>query len=438
MKRHKHFIKLPALLLALLLVLSLSGCGNSKENTISEKDATIEESSTEISEESTAESVTEENAEVPAEETSEEELIPEDPVNEEQARIYQELSETVQLIGRVYWADDAIWCCYSGTGIEFEYTGCDLSLSVLSDTTAYGAAGNRARIGIYVNGERVVDAMMDETRKEFPIWSSSSPETVTVRVVKLSESAQSSFGVCLPELNENETICPTPKKEHLIEFIGDSITCGYGVDDEDRDHHFSTETEDVTKTYAYKTAQLLSSEYSMVSLSGWGIISGYTNNPSNKSDSQLLPKYYNMLGYSYASFTGITKPQNVYWNFALLQPDAVVINLGTNDESYCKSDSDKRAEYTDAYVDFLKDIRRRNPSATIFCVLGLMGDSMYPCIEDAVSTYQAETGDSNIYAFKLPVQDASLGYAADWHPTEANHAIAAESLAAFMKDTLNW
>lgn len=49
-----------------------------------------------------------------------------------------------------------------------------------------------------------------------------------------------------------------------MEFIGDSITCGYGVDDPDKEHHFKTATEDVTKAYAYKTALALNADYSMV------------------------------------------------------------------------------------------------------------------------------------------------------------------------------
>lgn len=56
----------------------------------------------------------------------------------------------------------------------------------------------------------------------------------------------------------------------------DSITCGYGVDDEDRSHQFSTKTEDATKAYAYKTAQLLNADYSLVSYSGHGVVLGYT------------------------------------------------------------------------------------------------------------------------------------------------------------------
>ena len=54
-----------------------------------------------------------------------------------------------------------------------------------------------------------------------------------------------------------------PEKPLKIEVIGDSITCGYGVDDEDENHQFTTATEDVTKAYAYKTAKALDAEYSI-------------------------------------------------------------------------------------------------------------------------------------------------------------------------------
>ena len=79
-----------------------------------------------------------------------------------------------------------------------------------------------------------------------------------------------------------------PGLAHKIEFIGDSITAGYGVDDEVKEHGFSTATEDVTKTYAYKTAAALQADYSIVAYSGHGIISGYTGD-GEKNTGLLIP-----------------------------------------------------------------------------------------------------------------------------------------------------
>ncbi len=115
-------------------------------------------------------------------------------------------------------------------------------------------ADSHARIGIYVNGERVIDDMVDHSEELYTVFESDEPQDVTVTFVKLSESPHSTIAVT--DINVTGTpIQPTPNKEKLIEFIGDSITCGYGADDPDKSHQFSTKTEDVTKAFAYKTAQ---------------------------------------------------------------------------------------------------------------------------------------------------------------------------------------
>lgn len=63
---------------------------------------------------------------------------------------------------------------------------------------------------------------------------------------------------------------------------------------------------------------------------------------------------------------------------------------------------------------------------------------MITLIKEAVSTYTANTGDAAVFAVELPVQDASLGYGADYHPVEANHEIAAKVLADAISEIMNW
>jgi len=55
--------------------------------------------------------------------------------------------------------------------------------------------------------------------------------------------------------------------------------------------------------YAYKTAEALDADYSMVSFSGYGIVSGYTGE-GVKSAEQLVPMYYEKLGFSYGTYFG--------------------------------------------------------------------------------------------------------------------------------------
>ncbi|MBQ8883728.1 MAG: SGNH/GDSL hydrolase family protein [Oscillospiraceae bacterium] len=247
----------------------------------------------------------------------------------------------------------------------------------------------------------------------------------------------STVGVKPIAVADGEKITPAESKTHKIEFVGDSITCGYGVDDEVKEHHFSTTTEDVTKAYAYKTAQKLNADYSMVSISGYGIISGYTGN-GQKVPQQTLPQYYTKLGFSYNKFADSVAPDSVEWDFENYKPEVIVINLGTNDNSYVGGKADRKEEYVNEYMNFVKTVREKNPDAEIFCVLGLMGTELYTAIEGMVFDYSRETGDEKIHSFKLPVQDAANGYAADWHPVEKNHEIAAQAMADEIAKVMGW
>ncbi|MCH5349920.1 MAG: GDSL family lipase [Oscillospiraceae bacterium] len=343
--------------------------------------------------------------------------------------------ETVKLLGRTYFADGKLYCALSGTGAEFTFTGTKCTVTVDGDPNSGNptAADNQARVGIYVNGERVIDDMVDNTQEIYDVFESDTPQEVTVSIMKLSESPMSTIAISGISVTGSE-IKPTPDKDLLIEFIGDSITCGYGVDDPDKDHHFVTATEDVTKAYAYKTAQALNADHSMVSFSGYGIISGYTTNDI-KVVAQTVPKFYTKLGYSWTK-NGSFSPADIDWDFSKRQPDVIVINLGTNDDSYTKNETERQEEYQAAYVEFLKTIREKNPDAKILCTLGIMGDRLFDYVYLAVEAYTQETGDTNISAMKFDPQSPNDGYSADWHPSVTTHDKAAEKLAAEIKSLI--
>ncbi len=351
-------------------------------------------------------------------------------------RTFSPSEEYVKALGRTEYLNDTLWMVSSGTGAEFTFTGTKAVITMQADTALMGDRDSQARIAIFVNDECVVDDMIDNMAEVYTVFESEEKTECTVRIVKLSEAAMSTVGIKSIEVTSTADIKPTANKEHFIEFIGDSITCGYGVEDEDKEHHFSTKTENVMKAFAYKTAQALDADYSMVSYSGYGIISGYTGT-GEKVESQVVPPYYTKLGFSYATYMKTT-PFDVEWDFTKRQPDLIVINLGTNDDSYVGKDAARQEEFVAGYVDFLKVVRNNNPDATILCTYGVMTDELYPLVEKAATNYTAETGDANVHSMKFNVQSYSDGYAADWHPTEKTHTKAAEKLTAKIKEIMGW
>ncbi len=342
-----------------------------------------------------------------------------------------ELNErNLKLLGRTLPCENGLLMSLSGTGVEFDYTGCglDITLKAGSASEIPDNDANYARIAVYVDDKRVIDMQLASPETVLHIAESDTVRTSRIRLIKLSEVAMSLAFITEIEIGEEESITPVPASDHKIEFIGDSITCGYGVDDEDPLHPFKTATEDVTRAYAYKTAMQLGADYSMFSASGYGIISGYTDDPAKRNEPELIPPYYESMGLSHDSLPDIPDTQEIMWDFYRFIPDVIVINLGTNDDSFCQDDKDKQSEFIARYTDFLKVVRSHNMDAHIICILGLMGDRLYPCVCDAVSDYVDETGDMRISTVHLTEQDAEAGYVSDYHPLESAHTKAAGEL----------
>lgn len=338
--------------------------------------------------------------------------------------------DDIQPLGRTYDDGNVLWMGYSGTGAAFTMTGktCDITFAGGSASVPKGK--DCPRVAVYVDGKRVLDELIDRKEKTFNIVKDPSETTHDVRIVKLSECAQSVCGI--RSIVTDGIMSPAAPKDMLIEFIGDSITCGYGVDDEDKSHHFSTATEDCTKAYAMKAAEKLDADASLVCLSGHGIISGYCDGNTQQKD-QIMPKYYDKFGSSWSTFgDNAIKPASIEWDHHV-HPDVVVINLGTNDASWTGGKEDRLADYQAKYSEFIRHIRDVHPDAYIVCTLGIMGDALYPYVEAAAEDVIHDTGDKKILTMKFDVQSSADGYAADWHPTEATHEKAAEKLAAFIK-----
>ena len=315
--------------------------------------------------------------------------------------------------------------------IEFKLKGTHASAVIRSDDSINGEEEHLARIAVYVNGKRTLDHIVRQEEETIELFSSDEEKEAEISIIKLSEAAHSIVGIKEIQVTAASDIAPLPENDRKIEFIGDSVTCGYGVDDEDPSHDFSTATEDATKTYAYKTAEALNADYSVVAYSGYGIVSGYTAD-GTKEETMLVPPVYECLGKNNGSAEGILDLSKD-WDFREFVPDEIVINLGTNDATYTLHDAAREEEFVSLYVDFLKTVRKDNPDARITASLGVMNDDLYPAVEEAVKQYIAETGDENISSLHFTPQDGSTGYAADGHPTEATHALAAKMLIEHLR-----
>ncbi len=346
-------------------------------------------------------------------------------------------NNSARLIGRTAHTGDTLKLIMSASGCEFTFTGKKLILSAGCDRDCLndGKYCNFPRIAVIVDGKFTVKKVIDKSCESFVILDSDIPETHDVKLIKLSEAAFSVLEVFPAEADDGAQLLPVPEKSLKIEFIGDSITCGYGVDDNNIESEFSTSAESAMKSYAYLTAKALDADYSMFSASGYGIISGYTKT-GERNLPERIPPFYESLGFSHSSIGAGIHPQDVKWDFSRFVPDIIVINLGTNDSSFCKGHEERTAEFEKAYREFILTVRRLNPGAYIVCALGIMETVLTPQVKSACEGILRDTGDDKLCFYEFETQDGSLGYSSNWHPSEDTHMHRAEKFARFLKELM--
>ena len=285
------------------------------------------------------------------------------------------------------------------------------------------------RFAVDVNGQRVLDERLTEERKTCSVFEGPRRERTLVRLVKLSECTQSILGIETVETDGE--LFQLPEQRLRLEFIGDSITCGYGVEAACGEESFSTATENAEKSYAGLTAAALNAAPMLTAFSGHGIVSGYTDDPEKPNLKELVPPYYESMGRQEYILPSGRRLEDIPWDFSRFRPHAIVLNLGTNDLSWCGEKQERQALFAERYSAFLQTVRGKNPGVPILCVLGLMGTGLNRMMLQAVEDYQARTGDSLIRAIPVEEQDmVKNGAGADYHPSEITQRLFADRMIA--------
>ncbi len=339
---------------------------------------------------------------------------------------------------------------WTGSALELNVRASELWVEIEADYDTY-----EPWIGIVVNGCPVGRQMLTAGRSWLCAFRGLDANvTKNVRIVKETQAMSGDPG-CLLQIHAAKSdgaFLPIEDKPYKIEFVGDSITSGEGAIGDKAEADWVPMWFSAIDNYAYLTAQALNADYRALSQSGWGVLTSWDNDPRCN-----LPDYYEqvcgLLTGERNAALGARRPND----FAAWQPDVVVVNLGTNDESAFHQpewkdeatgetrkqrlnpdgtyhEDDARA-FEGAAVRFLEKLRRCNPSARIVWAYGMLGIPMMPAIARAVDAYAKRTGDTRATVLQLPIMtEETVG--ARSHPGIALHERAAKELAAYLRGLL--
>ena len=240
-------------------------------------------------------------------------------------------------------------------------------------------------------------------------------------------------GVCLEfksiRITDGAFVTSAPDcKEKTIEFIGDSITCGFGNLRCDGGYGYKSIEQDGGLTYAHLTSEALGAENRIIARSGIGFMS------RDGISGDSLYDYYTKT----ASLPGDNLLFGEEYDFENNPADVIVINLGTNDNGFIVDDHiAAENELCEDACDFIRLVRENNPDSIIIWAYGLMGNYNSSVYENAVDIINSE-GDSGVYYLPLNPMDSAEGYGSSGHPSVYSHIRGARELTEKICSLTGW
>lgn len=231
-------------------------------------------------------------------------------------------------------------------------------------------------------------------------------------------------------LDRGASLLPPPAlPERTIEFIGNSITCGYGNESIEKTDPFEYATENHYYTYAQIACRALQARAHVVARSGIGVYRSYGGPKTGTPDNVMTTEY---------EYTNLYD-RSEKWDFSRYQPQLVCINLGTNDLS---TDNYDVSLLKAAYKRFLKQVRGHNPYAKIVFLCGSMlnGKELEIArhtLDDVVDEARKQ-GDKEVYRFFFSPQTGDIYFGASWHPSLWQHEKMAAELTAYLRSLMQW
>lgn len=220
----------------------------------------------------------------------------------------------------------------------------------------------------------------------------------------------------------NAKLLPVPPApDRRIEFIGDSITTGFGIEGPGPACGYNPHEQNEYMTYAGISARELKADHVTLAWSGKTILE------MTEMWDRVLPG----------------RPDSK-WDFQKWTPHAVVLNIGTNNFALADPGEER---FVRLYTQLVGRVRKTYPDAFIVCILGPMLTDIYPenhhnltqakkYMKVAVAKLKAD--DKKLEYLELAEQKHSDGLGCGYHPGPKTQKMNAERLTALLKEKLGW
>jgi lysophospholipase L1-like esterase len=309
---------------------------------------------------------------------------------------------------------------YSGVSIRACFTGTSIAM-IMNDNTGQNY------YNLILDGKLLDTIKITVGKKTYPIADGLKNKTHEIEIFKRTEQQFGKtqfFGFVVDKGSSLTAI--VNKRNRLIEYIGNSITCGYGNEGVNGGI-FGPTTEDHYMTYAAFTSRNFNARHLAVCKSGIGIYRNYNGPAAGNTD--CMTNYYTR------TFLYDGNPKYSFSD----KPDLVCIDLGTNDFNTTGGDS---AKFVSTYFRLIDTIQTKYNKPDIICLLGpMLSDPTLTMVRKYlkhIADLASLKGKGNVYFFEMSPQTGALGLGIDYHPTVAQHKKNGMELTEYIKSLKGW
>lgn len=325
---------------------------------------------------------------------------------------------SVRYVGRTSVdADGSVSFDWVGTYLETRFTGGVVDIQLSEKGTSY--------YNVFVDGKlhRVVKACGQDTVINFV--SGINKKWHSLRIQKRTEGEFGRTTIYGFRLAPSGSLLAEPRtRTRHIEFIGNSLTCGFGTEGKDKREPFKLETENCDLSFSTIIPRYFDADYTLIAHSGRGVVRNYGDS--------VRVSAVTMKDKMLQTFD---ENSDSRWDFSIYSPDLVVINLGTNDFSL--EPQPYKSEFIKAYMQMLTQLRKGYGDIPILCVYSCtIPAPVYAFYEAAVDAMH----DDKIYL--LPLKKDLLNTTTDlgavWHPSYKGHQKIAMQLIPYISTIMGW
>ena len=319
------------------------------------------------------------------------------------------------------------------------------SLELVSSGAHFGFAFKGRDCKIYVS----IPDWLDHNYLQFEVdgeyqrrirISKETPQPITIRVqgrgkhsIWIYKATEATTGPIYIKRISGEEIKPIPTStQPVIEFIGNSITCGAAADTSEVACGMGQYYDQHNAYYAYgpRLAKKLGVNFVLSSVSGIGIYRTWNN------ESPSMPQVYEKLDF-------LENGKRV-WEFSSHRPQIVSIALGTNDLSNGDGKTGRApfdsVKFVSNYISFITLVKSKYPKAQILLLSSpMLDDQKKTTLENCLTAVKKNvdvkfpTGKKVVLYFFKPMQARGC----TGHPSVDDHAILAEEVFPVLKGMLN-